>query len=144
PRQNTVVKNGRLIDIIGDSVYFLHANVHYLKRQVTRVSGGDRLDARGVSTGVAGVCCGLYHLLSAGQNLARQSPPAEGGRWCQRPLVPDGRPVAFYPRLSEDQSPANHARLTLWAEPTPEQLLNSSLAARLAPGLSRARHDPGT
>ena len=52
--------------------------------------------------------------------------------------------LTFYPRLSEDQSPANHARLALWAEPTPDALLDSSLAARLATGLSRARHGPGT
>src|SRR5262249_5887443 len=49
-----------------------------------------------------------------------------------------------YSRLSEDQPPANHARLALWAQPTPDPLLDSSLAARLASRLSRAGNGPGT
>src|SRR5262245_66602859 len=52
--------------------------------------------------------------------------------------------MAVYPRLSEDQPPANHARLALWAESTPDALLDSSLAPRLATGLRSARHGPGT
>src|SRR5262245_47506134 len=82
-----------------------------------------------------------YPLDKTWQGKVRQRKLGGGAK---RPLVPDGRQVAFYPRLSEDKSPANHARLALWAEPTPDELLDSSLAARLATGLSRARHGPGT
>src|SRR4029453_1773124 len=84
------------------------------------------------------------NLLSAGQNLARQNTPTAGWRGRQRYLVAYGGQAALYSRLSEDQSPANDARLALWAEPTPEQLLDSPLASRLSPRLTRARHGPGT
>src|SRR5262249_14849881 len=122
----------------------LYANLHYFARQTTRLSRRDWTDPRGVSACVASICRGLYHLLSTGQNLARQSTPTEVGRRRQRPLGPGGRQIAFSPRLSEDQPPANHAWLALWAESTPDALLDSSLAPRLATGLSRARYGPGT
>src|SRR6266852_4262628 len=60
-----------------------------------------------------------------------------------RDLAPDGRQTAFYPRLPKNQSLTNHAWLTIPAAPTPDQLLDSSLAARLAPGLSRSRYGAG-
>ena len=108
-----------------------------------RVSGSDRTDARRVYACAAGGCRGLYHLLSVGQNLARQVRQRQVGGGAKGILAQMGRQVALYSRLSEDQSPANHARLALWAEPTPEQLLVSSLT-RLAMRLSRARHGAGT
>src|SRR5262249_32755734 len=111
-----------------------YSNLYYFERQTTGVSGRARIDTRRVYAGVASVCRGLYRLLSTGQNLARQRTSTEGGRWRQRPLGPHGSQVTVHSRLSEDQSLANHAWLTHWAEPTPDELLDSSLAARLATG----------
>src|SRR5437660_11834055 len=109
------------------SVVCDHGNCHYFGGQDTSYSRRDWTDPRGVSACVAGVCRGFYRLLSAGPNLARQSTPTEVGRRRHRPLGPGGRHIAFYLRLSEDQPPANPARLALWAESTHAEPLDPTL-----------------
>src|SRR5712692_10262495 len=102
-----------LLDIIVDSVYLLYANLFDLTRQTARVPGRDRTDARRVCACAAGLCCGLCRTLSARQDLGRQGAPTPGRRWRPRRLVADGRQAALHPRLPEDQSAANHARLAI-------------------------------
>src|SRR5437016_4762581 len=128
------------IDIIGDSVYLLYAHLSDLTRQTTRVPGRDRTETRRVCACAAGLCCGLYPPLSARQDLGRQGAPTPGRRRRQRRLAADGRQAVLHPRLPEDQSAATHARLAIRSEPTPDQLLDSSFAPRLATRLSRSRH----
>src|SRR5712691_7583982 len=128
------------IDIIGDSVYLLYANLFDLTRQTARGPGRDRIDARRVCACAAGLCCGLCRTLSARQDLGRQGAPTPERRRRQRRLAADGRQAALHPRLPEDQSAANHARLAMRSEPAPDQLLDASLAPRLATCLSRSRH----
>src|SRR5262249_23713001 len=104
------------LDIIGDSVYWLYANLFHLTRQTARDPGCDRTDARRVCACAAGLCCGLCRTLSARQDLGRQGAPTPG-RWRrQRRLVADGRQAALYSGLSEDESAANDARLAIRAE----------------------------
>src|SRR6266568_3615325 len=103
----------QIIDIIGDSVYLLYANLSDLTRQTTRVPGRDRTDARRVCACAAGLCCGLCPPLSARQDLGRQGAPTPGRRRRQRRLAADGRQAVLHPRLPEDQSAANHARLAI-------------------------------
>src|SRR5438445_3655286 len=129
-----------LLDIIGDSVYLLYAHLSDLTRQTTRVPGRDRTETRRVCACAAGLCCGLYPPLSARQDLGRQGAPTPGRRRRQRRLAADGRQAVLHPRLPEDQSAANHARLAIRSEPTPDQLSDSSFAPRLATRLSRSRH----
>src|SRR5437870_2370497 len=129
-----------ILDIIGDSVYLLYAHLSDLTRQTTRVPGRDRTETRRVCACAAGLCCGLYPPLSARQDLGRQGAPTPGRRRRQRRLAADGRQAVLHPRLPEDQSAANHARLAIRSEPTPDQLLDSSFAPRLATRLSRSRH----
>src|SRR6516165_1158128 len=101
------------IDIIGDRVYLLYANLCDLTRQTARVSSSDRTNTRRVCACAAGLCCGLCCTLSARQDLGRQgAPPPEWWRR-QRRFVTDGRQAALHPHLPEDQSTANHARLTI-------------------------------
>ena len=114
-----------------------------LTRQTARVPGCDRTDARRVCASAPGLCCGLCCAVSARQDLGRQGAPTPERRRRQRRLATDGRQTALYPRLPEDQSVANHAWLAIRAEPTPDPLLDSSLAARLATRLSRSRHGAG-
>src|SRR5215468_10106532 len=111
------------LDIIGDSVYWLYAHLFDLTRQTARVPGCDRPDARRVCACAAGFRCGLCHTLSARQDLGRQGAPTPGRRRRQRCLGADGRQAALYSGLSEDESTANDARLTMRAEPTPNPLL---------------------
>src|SRR5262249_48681651 len=132
------------IDIIGDSVYWLYANLFDLTRQTARDPGCDRTDARRVCACAAGLCCGLCRTLSARQDLGRQGAPTPG-RWRrQSRLVAAGRQGALYSGLSADESAANDARIAIRAEPTPDPLLDSSPAPSLAARLSRARHGPRT
>src|ERR1700674_2415776 len=128
-----------ILDIIGDSVYLLYANLFDLTRQTARVPGRDRTDARRICTCATGLCCGLCQTLYARQDLGRQGAPTSARRRRERRLATDGRQAALYPRLPEDQSAANHARLAIRSEPTTDPLLDSSLAPRLATRLSRAR-----
>src|SRR4029434_5788664 len=100
-----------VIDIIGDSLYLLCVNLCDLTRQTARVPSCDRTHARRVCACAAGLCCGLCRTLSATQDLGRQGAPPPERRRCQRRFVPDGRQAALHPRLPEDQSAANHARL---------------------------------
>src|SRR5216683_8418736 len=133
----------KTLDIIGDSVYLLYANLCDLTRQAARVPGRDRTDARRVCTCAAGLCGGLCRTLSARQDLGRQGAPTPERRRRQRRLAADGRQAALHPRLPEDQSAANHARLAIRSEPAPNQLLDSSLAPRLATGLNHSRRGAG-
>src|SRR6266446_6922614 len=114
PRRLAALRNYRCTkDIIGDSVYLLYANLSDLTRQTTRVPGRDRTDARRVCACAAGLCCGLCPPLSARQDLGRQGAPTPGRRRRQRRLAADGRQAVLHPRLPEDQSAANHARLAI-------------------------------
>src|SRR4029434_8126831 len=79
----------------------------------------------------------------ARKDLGRQAAPASCRWWGHRDLATDGRQTAFYPRLPKTQSFTDHAWLKTPAEPPPDQLLDSSLAARLATGLSRSRYGAG-
>src|SRR5499427_3683522 len=141
---NLIDQETAALDIIGDSVYWLYAHLCDLTRQTARVPGGDRPDARRVCACAAGFRCGLCHTLSARQDLGRQGAPTPGRRRRPRCLGADGRQAALYSGLSEDESTANDARLTIRAEPTPNPLLDSSLAPRLAARLRRSRHGPRT
>src|SRR5262249_34891835 len=132
PRSTRSISPGRMpasiielpLDIIGDSVYWLYAHLCDLTRQTARVPGGDRPDARRVCACAAGFRCGLCHTLSARQDLGRQGAPTPGRRRRPRCLGADGRQAALYSGLSEDESTANDARLTMRAEPTPNPLLD--------------------
>src|SRR5712691_8173391 len=135
--------SGHTIDIIGDRVYLLYADLCDLTRQTARVSGRDRTDARRVCACAAGICRGLCRPLSDRQDLGRQGAPTAGRRRRARWLAADGRQTALHPRLSEDQSAANHARLAIQSEPTTDSLLYPSLAAHVATSLSRSRHGAG-
>src|SRR5712692_7513630 len=68
-RPPMVAMTACIIDIIGDSVYLLYANLFDLTRQTARVPGRDRTDARRICTCAAGLCCGLCRTLSARQDL---------------------------------------------------------------------------
>src|SRR4029453_6032950 len=92
------------IDIIGDSVYWLYANLCSPTSQIARVSGRDRTDARRVCAWAAGLCCGLCRPLSPRQDLGRQGAPTPERRRRQRGLITDGRQTALHPRLPDDQS----------------------------------------
>src|SRR5215468_624350 len=59
------------IDIIGDSVDLLYANLYNPPRQNARVSGRDRTDAQRVCACAASLCCGLCPPLSSRQDLGR-------------------------------------------------------------------------
>src|SRR5882762_8246071 len=132
------------IDIIGDSVYLLYANLYDLTRQTARVRGRDRPDARRVCASPAGFCCGLCRTLSVRQDLARQGAPTPE-RWRrQRRFAAYGRQAVLHPGLPEDQSAANDARVAIRAESTAEPLLDSSLAPCPETCLSRARRGAGT
>src|SRR5882762_10245970 len=134
----------RLLDIIGDSVYLLYANLYDLTRQTARVRGRDRPDARRVCASPAGFCCGLCRTLSVRQDLARQGAPTPE-RWRrQRRFAAYGRQAVLHPGLPEDQSAANDARVAIRAESTAEPLLDSSLAPCPETCLSRARRGAGT
>src|SRR5213593_1221395 len=113
------------------SVYLLYANLFNLTRQTARVPRRDRTDTRRVCASAPGLCCGLCCSLSAREDLGRQGAPTPERRRRQRRLAADGRQAALYPCLREDQSAANHARLAIRAEPTPDQRLDSSLTPRL-------------
>src|SRR5215467_4906490 len=52
------------LDIIGDRVYLLYANLCDLTRQTARVSSSDRTNTRRVCACAAGLCCGLCCTLS--------------------------------------------------------------------------------
>src|SRR5713101_10004377 len=132
-----------IVDIIGYSIYLLYANLFDLTRPTARVPGRDRTDARRVCACAAGLYCGLCCTLSATQDLRRQGAPTPGRRRRQRRLAADGRQAALHPRLPEDQSAANYARLAIRSEPAPNQLLDSSLAPRLATGLNHSRRGAG-
>src|SRR3954447_14388077 len=106
-------KTARIIDIIGESVYWLYANLCNPTSQIARVSGRDRTDARRVCACAAGLCCGLCRPLSTRQDLGRQGAPTPERRRRQRRLITDGRQTALHPRLPEDQSATNSARLAL-------------------------------
>src|SRR5262247_1921193 len=101
------------LDIIGDSVYLLYAHLYNPPRQTARVSGRDRTDARRGCACAAGFCCGLCRPLSTRQDLGRQGAPTPERRRRPRCLITDGRQTALHPRLSEDQSAANDARLAI-------------------------------
>src|SRR5215468_9423283 len=132
-----------ILDIIGDRVYLLYANLCDLTRQTARVSSSDRTHTRRVCACAAGLCCGLCWTLSARQDLGRQgAPPPEWWRR-QRRFVTDGRPAALPPHRPEDQATAHHARLAICSAPTPDPLLASSRAPRLATRLRSARGGAG-
>src|SRR5215467_9133651 len=59
------------IDIIGDSVDLLYANLYNPPRQNARVSGRDRTDAQRVCACAVSLCCGLCRPLSSRQDLGR-------------------------------------------------------------------------
>src|SRR6266567_8313140 len=101
------------LDIIGDSVYLFHANLFDLTRQTARVLGCDQPDARRVRPCAASLCCGLCCPLSARQDLGRQGASTPERRRRQRHFVTDARQAALHPRLPEDQSAANYARLAI-------------------------------
>src|SRR4029450_8813409 len=101
------------VDIIGDSVYWLYANLCNPTSQIARVSGRDRTDARRVCMCADGLCCCLCRPLSTRQDLGRQGAPTPERRRRQRRLITDGRQTALHPRLPEDQSAANYARLAI-------------------------------
>src|SRR5262245_13425048 len=103
----------RTIDIIGDSVYLLYANLCDLTRQTARVSGSDRTHARRICACAASLCCSLYCTVSARQDLGRQGAPTPERRRRQRHFVTDGRQAAIHPHLPEDQSATNSARLAI-------------------------------
>ena len=81
-----------------------------------------------------------YALRSPPEKTLEGTPCRWWGHW---DLATDGRYTAFDPRLSNNPSFANSAWLTIPAEPTPDPLLASSCAARLATGLSRSRAGAG-
>jgi hypothetical protein len=95
------------LDIIGDSVYLLYANLCDLTRQTARVSGSDRTHARRVYACAAGLCCSLYCTVAARPDLGRQGAPTPERRRRHRHVVTDGRPVALHPHLPEDQCATN-------------------------------------
>src|SRR2546426_10786498 len=66
---------------------------------------------------------------------------AGGGATSTLPQMEDK--LLFILVFQKNQSFTNYAWLTIPAEPTPDQLLDSSLAARLATGLSRSRDGAG-
>src|SRR5262245_25609987 len=101
------------LDIIGDSVDLLYANLCNPPRQTARVSGRDRTDTQRVCACAASLCCGLYRPLSSRQDLGREGAPTPERRRRQRRLIPAGRQTALHPCLSEDQSAANHAWLAI-------------------------------
>src|SRR5262245_29401136 len=101
------------LDIIGDSVDLLYANLCHPPRQTARVSGRDRTDTQRVCACAASLCCGLYRPLSSRQDLGREGAPTPERRRRQRRLIPAGRQTALHPCLSEDQSAANHAWLAI-------------------------------
>src|SRR2546423_15596056 len=114
---------GCALDIIGDSVYLLYANLYDLTRQTARVPGRDRPDARRVCASPAGLCCGLCRTLSVRPDLARQgAPPPE--RWRRpRRVAAQGRQAVLHPGLPADPSAANDARVAIRAESTTQPLL---------------------
>src|SRR5256886_17199886 len=130
-------------DIIGDSVYLFHANLFDLTRQTARVLGCDQPDARRVRPYAASLCCGLCCPLSARQDLGRQGASTPERRRPQRHFVTAARQAALHPRLPEDQSAANYARLAISADPAPDPLLDYSLPPRLATPFVDARDAPG-
>src|SRR2546421_1868894 len=107
--------------------------IHFLN-----IYSSDRTDTRRVCAFAAGVCRVLYRTLSTGQDLGRPGTPTASWRGRQRRLGTDGRQAALHSHLSEDQTPANPARLVLQAAPIPDQRLDSSSAACLAARLRRA------
>src|SRR5262245_57481889 len=124
------------IDIIGNSVQSLHANLHHLTRQTARVSCRDRTDACRVCASAASLCYCLCGAVSTGQDLGGQAAPTSSrgrGHWR---FATDGRQTAVPARFSEDQCVANYAWLAIRSEPTPDQLLDSSLTARSAARLA--------
>src|SRR2546427_12476911 len=131
------------IDIIGDSVYLLYANLFDLTRPTARGPGRDRTDARRVCACAAGLCCGLCRTLSARQDPGRQGAPTPERRRHHRRLAADGRHAALHPRRPADQSTAHHARLAMRSAPAPDPLLDASRAPRLATGLRRSRRGAG-
>jgi hypothetical protein len=134
---------GIILDIIGDSVYLLYANLCDLTRQTARVSGSDRTHARRVGACAAGLGCSLYGTVAASQDLGRQGAPTPERRRRPRHVVTDGRQAALPPRLPADQSAPTSARLAMCSEPTPAPRVDSSLAPRLATRLSDARGGAG-
>src|SRR6266436_10185892 len=134
----------RRLDIIGDSVYWLYANLCDLTRPTARVPGRDRPDARRVCACTAGLYCRLCRTLSARQDVGRQGTPTPGRRRRQRRFAAQGRQAVLPPRLPEDQSAANDARFAIRAESTPAQRLDASLAPRPATRLRRSRRGAGT
>src|SRR5262245_4804971 len=101
------------LDIIGDSVYLVYANLCDLTRQTARVSGSDRTHARRVCACAAGLCCSLYCTVSARQDLGRHGASTPERRRRQRHFVTDGRQAALHPHLPEDQSATNYAWLAI-------------------------------
>jgi len=131
-----------LIDIIGDSVYLLYANLCDLTRQTARVPGCDRADARRVCACAAGLCYGLCCTLSARPDLGRPGAPTPGWRRCvppgwrasrpfwsnavsvmpgrRFPCAPSSRPMSRgVPRRRKGRSPVlvgpNYSRCVAWA-----------------------------
>src|SRR5262249_18446217 len=131
-RSPFLLSSSAILDIIGDSVYLLYANLCDLTRQTARVSGSDRTHARRVCVCAARLCCSLYCTVSARQDLGRQGAPTPERRRRHRHFVTDGRQAALHPHLPEDPSATHSARLAMCSEPTPDPLLDSSLAPRLA------------
>jgi hypothetical protein len=126
------VCKGFSLDIIGNSVQSLHANLHHLTRQTARVSCRDRADACRVCTSAPSICYGLCGAVSAGQDLGGQAAPTSSrwrGHWR---LATDRRPTAVPARLSEDQAVAHYAWLAMRSAPPPDPLLEVSLPARSA------------
>src|SRR2546430_11225478 len=78
------------------------------------------------------------HLTQEGKTRQRQS----GGRRRHRGIAEERRQALLHPGLSEDQPPANDARLAIWVESTPSQRLDSSAPASLATGLAHPRGGP--
>src|SRR6266446_7287481 len=112
---DVLVPSLRILDIIGDSVYWLYANLCDLTRPTARVPGRDRPDARRVCACTAGLYCRLCRTLSARQDVGRQGTPTPGRRRRQRRFAAQGRQAVLPPRLPEDQSAANDARFAIRA-----------------------------
>src|SRR5207244_191462 len=84
-----------ILDIIGNSVYLLHANLYHHTKQTSRVPRCDWTDARRVCASAPGVCARLCGAVSVGSDLGGQAAPTSSRWWGHRSLATDGRQTAF-------------------------------------------------
>jgi transposase-like protein len=135
-----VDKHGQTIDFLLTEHRDKEAALRFLKKAIRRNGVPETITIDGSDANEAAIKSYNQEYGTALEGTPRQ----RACRWWgHRDLATDGRPTTFYPRLPKTQSFTNYAWLTIPAEPTPDQLLDSSFAARLATGLRRSRAGAG-